>query len=264
MVVSTWEDSVAKQILFEHPLNEKCRTLLRLSHLFEQLDFHSPQDSEWESRATISTLLDIGSILARADIKSDLLKQLERFRSTFFALSEKTGVDTDRLKLVLKDIKRAKNQLQEVNGQLGNSIRTSDFLKTILQRSSIPGGSYDFDLPQYHYWLQQPLETRLIQIKAWRDSISSVENAVSLALGLIRHSADPVREHANSGFFQQTIESKSKPQMVRVSISDESALYAEISGGKHRFSIRFMDTTDWEHPALTQKDAPFLLTLCAV
>ncbi|RTZ72032.1 MAG: hypothetical protein DSZ02_10275 [Gammaproteobacteria bacterium] len=32
-------------------------------------------------------------------------------------------------------------------------MRKSDFLNGIAQRMSIPGGSFEFDLPQFHYWL---------------------------------------------------------------------------------------------------------------
>jgi len=57
--------------IFEHPLNEKCRTWLRLSHLFEQLEFHMPHGEEWHARAAMTALLDIANVLSRADIKSD-------------------------------------------------------------------------------------------------------------------------------------------------------------------------------------------------
>ena len=65
--------------VFEHPLNEKCRTWLRLSHLYEQFDFHRASDTEWHARAAMAALLDIANVLARADIKSELLKELDRY-----------------------------------------------------------------------------------------------------------------------------------------------------------------------------------------
>ena len=43
-------------ITFEHPLNERCRTLLRLSHLFDQLAFHTPRQSDWDTRAALAAL----------------------------------------------------------------------------------------------------------------------------------------------------------------------------------------------------------------
>ena len=54
---------MAETILFEHPLNEKCRTWLRMSHLFEQFEFHLPHAEEWHARAAMAALLDIANVL---------------------------------------------------------------------------------------------------------------------------------------------------------------------------------------------------------
>ena len=77
-------ESLLKDVtwLREDGLTEKCRTWLRLSHLFEQFDFHVAHDEEWQARAAVAALLDIATVLARADIKSELLKELERYRQS--------------------------------------------------------------------------------------------------------------------------------------------------------------------------------------
>jgi cell division protein ZapD len=51
-------------------------------------------------------------------------------------------------------------------------------------------------------------------------------------------------------------------QLVRVGIPSAGGIYAEISGGKHRFSIRFMDCADWQHPTQVDHDVPFTLSIC--
>ncbi len=89
---------------FEHPLNEKCRTWLRLSHLFEQLEFHLPHAEEWHARAAVSALLDIANVLARADIKSELLKELERYKQSLSRMADSPCVDNVRLEHILKDL----------------------------------------------------------------------------------------------------------------------------------------------------------------
>lgn len=93
--------------IFEHPLNEKCRTWLRLSRLFEQLEFHSPHSAEWHARAAMSALLDIANVLSRADIKSELLKELERYRQSLSRMADSPGVDTDRLAHILQNLQQS-------------------------------------------------------------------------------------------------------------------------------------------------------------
>lgn len=252
------------QITFEQPLNEKCRTLLRLSHLFEQFDNHVPHADLWHARAALTALLDIASVLSRADIKSDLLKDMERYRAYMTKLANTPGVDADRLQTVLQNLQHSARAIQSVQGQLGNELRKSDFLNSVLQRSSIPGGDFDFDLPQLHYWLHQDESERQLQFDDWRSSIGPVHEAVELLLGLIRHSTRPEPAVAELGFYQQSLASGSGTQMVQVILNSDLPMYAEISGGKHRFSIRFMETQDWEHPVQTEQDVHFQLNVCSI
>ncbi len=251
-------------ILFEHPLNEKCRTLLRISHLFEQFEHHLPVENEWSSRATLSALLDIATVLSRADIKSELIKEADRYANALRRMSGNPGVDRTRLELILQDVQNISATMQQVSGQLGHALRSNEFLKAIMQRSSIPGGSFDFDLPQFHYWLRLPYAVRAAQLNAWREEVKAVQSAVGLLLTLIRNSAVPQEEQAPAGFFQQSLSSGSQAHLVRVAVPRKAGIYAEISGGKHRFSIRFLDDDDLEHPNQTQDTVPFLLTVCSL
>ncbi len=69
---------MSELIVYEHPLNERIRTFLRLEHLFSETAYFLPQPEEWGSRAAIGGLIKINSIFTRADIKTEILKELER------------------------------------------------------------------------------------------------------------------------------------------------------------------------------------------
>lgn len=252
------------EITFEHPLNERCRTLLRLSHLFEQFDFHRTQDSDWDSRAALSALMDVAIILSRADIKSDLLKELDRYRGSLGRIADKPGVDSKRLSTVLAQIQHAEGQLRDVQGQLGQALRSDDFLTSIQQRSSIPGGSFDFDLPQLHCWLQLPHADRAAALSDWQRTVSPVQEAIDLSLSLIRNSATPAQERAANGLFQRTLDNQLPLQLLRIGLPRDARLFAEISGSKHRFTIRFMSAGDGQHPKAISHDVDFKLTTCMI
>ncbi len=255
---------MSETTIFEHPLNEKCRTWLRLSHLFEQFEFHLPRIEEWHARAAMTALLDIANVLSRADIKSELLKELDRYRQSLGRMADSPGVDTDRLQHILQELQQTCRGVRDINGQLGQSLRGNEFLNSIVQRSSIAGGNFDFDLPQYHYWLRMPQQERSLQLDDWRHEVSAVQDAVELLLSLIRNSAVPSQETAINGFYQQSLPGNVAAQLVRVGISSASAIYTEISGGKHRFTVRFMDCTDWQHPTQADRDIPFTLSTCLI
>ena len=73
---------VTTTIIYEQPLNERIRAFLRLEFLFAQSAQHLRDDSQWGSRCTLSSLLDILSIFGRTDLKTEVLKELERHSST--------------------------------------------------------------------------------------------------------------------------------------------------------------------------------------
>ncbi|MEJ2693987.1 MAG: cell division protein ZapD, partial [Candidatus Thiodiazotropha sp.] len=122
--------------------------------------------------------------------------------------------------------------------------------------------SCNFDLPQYHFWLNQPHETRQRQMSDWLNDLLPVREAVILLLELVRNSNLPTREQALKGFFQQSLESSAPAQMIRVSLPKSSTVFSEISGNKHRFTIRFMKPADTGKPVQTTQDVEFLLTSC--
>ncbi|MCB1867386.1 MAG: cell division protein ZapD [Gammaproteobacteria bacterium] len=250
------------KITFEHPLNEKMRTLLRLEHLFHEANHYLPNSDTWSSRSAIDALLNMVNIFSRADIKADLIKELDRQREKLASIRRKPGVDTERLDIILDELANATDGIFSIDGQIGHAMRNNEFLKSILQRSSIPGGSCAFDLPHYHFWLEQPVEFRQAETKAWLYTLQPIELAVELLLSLIRSSTSPTEELASGGFFQSNIDPQAPAQLVRVSLSRETQLFAEISGGKHRFTVRFLEPTEEERPSQTRMDVPFSLNTC--
>ena len=248
--------------VYEHPLNEKMRTLLRLEHLFNQVNHHLGQTDVWSSRATINGLLDMISIFAKAEIKADLIKELDRHREKLAKIRLSPGVDTQRLDQILDELGKSNAQLHGISGQIAQGLRSNEFLKNILQRNSIPGGSCAFDLPLYHYWLERPHEARQAELGAWLATLDPIQHAVTLILSLVRGSTRPTSEEALGGFFQRNLDPQTPVQMIQVGLARGTPLFAEISGGKHRFTIRFLQPFEVERPAQTQEDISFSLNTC--
>lgn len=253
---------MADLIHFEHPLNERIRTFLRLEHLFQQVAHFRPQADYWSNRAAIEGLLSIITIFGRSDLKTEILKELERHTSNLERVRQQPGVDMQALGEVLDDLEQAIHQVYRLNGQIARELRTNEFLNTILQRSSIPGGNCNFDLPQYHFWLNQPHELRQRQMSEWLQDLLPVSEAIILLLNLVRTSTLPTSEVAQKGFFQQTLKKSAAAQMIRVSLPKDTRVFSEVSGSKHRFSIRFLEVVDGGKPVQTGQDVEFLLTAC--
>ena len=87
----------AECILYEHPLNERVRMFLRLEYLFKQAAYHVKHGTEWDSRATLSCILEILSIAGNTNLKSEVLKELERHSSSLKRLEKNPGIDKGQL-----------------------------------------------------------------------------------------------------------------------------------------------------------------------
>ena len=251
-------------IFYEQPLNERIRSFLRLEHLFRQAAYTLRGYSIWDSRSTLTSITSILDILARNDLKTELLKELERQDKTLSALSDLAGVDKEQLNNILKQIKKSQQNILEFKGQLGQNIREHELLNSLRQRSSIVGGACDFDIPYLHYWLQQPPEYRIEKLESWLEKLEIVSQPISLILDITRESSSPKNIIAEKGFYQQNIDNNAPVQLIRVGLNKESEYFPEISAGKQRFSIRFMLSQDENRPIQTSNDINFQLICCAL
>ncbi len=249
-------------IFFEFPLSERIRVFMRLEQLFLQIDHFMEGNSIWDSRAVISTLLDILTIFSRNDLKSEILKELDRHSSVLTRISQNQGVDLNKLKSILDELETISKRLYATSGKIGLSLMESELFKSISQRSSIPGGTCAFDLPEYHYWLEQKDSRRYKDLEQWIQPFTTIRQAIDLILRFIRQSSMPSQEIAESGFYQQSLDRGLPYHLLRVSIHQTLPYFAEISGGKHRFTIRFMAAIDSERPSQTNDNINFELTRC--
>ncbi len=258
-------DNTSEQIIFEHPLNERTRTLLRFEHLFEMTGYHSRQETNWNSRAAIDGIVDMHNILlSRTDIKSELLKELGRYRLYFQGLDDSPDVDQDLLEHTLQEIEESTAEIQRNIGQIGHELRENEFIQSILNRSGIPGGNCSFDLPLYHYWLEQPASVRTAQLQQWLSAIDPIRRSVLLLLSIMRDSSSPTDEVATHGMFQMSLNTRTPARLIRIALPKEANILPKISGSRHRFTVRFLKVDRQNKTTEINQDVQFQLTCCTI
>lgn len=253
---------MSEQITYELPLSERIRTFLRLEDLFEQMQHFSQHDGEWQNRAELSCLLDILAISSRTDLRNEITKEIERHTKSLIIFAKNPKVDGEKLKHSIDQLNQLNQQLLSSSGRIDQILGQVCLLKCLSQRNSIPGGTCDFDLPVYHFWLNKPLSERREKIQSWTSHLKPIQQSISLLLQFIRFSATPSTKTAHSGFYQQSLDSSHPVHLLRVSLDLNSPYFAEISGGKHRFSVRFMVPLETERPSQTSDDINFTLNIC--
>lgn len=250
-------------VRYEQPLTERMRTFLRLEFLYQQALYHAENASPWASRAAISSLLEILAILTRGDVRADVIKELERQSAALSQYRSRPEVDTARLQTLLGNILELRRELDSRGTQHTHVLRECEFLNAIKHRSAIPGGTCEFDLPDYSYWLNQSFEQRVNDFNGWLETLRPICDGVAELLWLTRESGRSSSQTASGGIFQYALEKTDTCQLLRVALAAGTGVYPEISGGKHRFTIRFRSWSDIDsRPLHTNSDVPFLLTLC--
>lgn len=254
---------MTSKITYEFPLNERIRVFIRLEQLFNQFNHFLTGDSVWDKRVAMSILLDIMSIFGRTDLKSELLKELDRQGKALSKLSVNQDVDAAILNHLVSVVGETSKSLYASSGKLGVHVMESDLIQSVSQRNSIPGGTSSFDLPEYHYWLEQDEALRLRDLQQWSSPLNDIRKAIEITLKLIRSSCRETEEIANAGFFQITMDHSQPYQLLKISLDRSLHYFAEISGGKHRCTIRFMvPSHDEKRPVQGQEDVPFTLSCC--
>ncbi|WP_455220078.1 cell division protein ZapD [Kaarinaea lacus] len=251
----------ARVIKFEHPLNERYRFFLRLEYLFNLMEHHMAWESPENSHTAVTTLLDTINVVSRTDIKTETVKELDRIAGVLTPLKDKPGIELGTLDEVLSTLKQLSAQLRGISGPIDKDLKEDDLLKALQQRNNIAGGMCDFDLPAYRYWLMQLPERRLQDLQSWLEPFRPLQYAVESALDLVRGSTAPEREVAEDGIYKRSLDPKSPCQLIMVSLPVNTSYFAEFSGSKHRFTVRFMDATQ-KHPLQTHDHVEFDLCCC--
>ena len=124
-------------ILYEYPFNERIRTYLRLEHLFERLFSLIDRSHELDHHFALVTLFEILSVSARAELKSDVLKDLDRQRQIMYAYRGNPDIASDVLENLVTQLSSCILELTNAPNKLGRALEENEWLKSIRSRTQL-------------------------------------------------------------------------------------------------------------------------------
>ncbi len=223
-------------LVYEFPLNEKCRNYLRLSELLLQIQHCRSLSASGQAIALFKALLDIMELLERCDVRTDLAKDLELQKNKLAAWAQAPGIDAAALAQLEQQLGQLGQQLPRA-ARLGQQLREDKLLSAVRSRFAIPGGLCAFDVPQLHYWLNQARENQQRDIDGWQAQLQLLQQGLDLLLTLWREVGQFRPQQASNGFFQDNAE---LTEMIRLQLPTDVPAYPVVSGNKYRYTIRFM------------------------
>lgn len=250
-------------ILYEYPFNERVRTYLRLEHLFKRLAVLVPREHALDHHYALSTIFEVMDVAARADLKSDVLKDLEKQKAQMAAYLSSPSIDQRVLGDVLGQLDQCFTALNATQGKAGQTLTENDWLMSVRSRAGIPGGTCAFDLPAYYAWQQGSAAQRQHDLAHWSSSLAPLADAIYLLLQLLRDSGTAQKVMAPGGQFQQALSHGRSFNLLRLRIDESLGLIPEISGNRLMVSVRMMRQGDDHRLHADASDTEFELTLCA-
>jgi cell division protein ZapD len=248
-------------ISYEYPLSERIRTLLRLEDLYERVQYFTAKPDPQEHHVALLCLFEILEVAGRADLKSDLLQELERQKHSLESLRENPEISQEALDSILWEIDRTSSKLFQMSGKVGQELRENEWLMGIKQRTTIPGGVCEFDVPSYHYWLHQSAEQHRHDLEQWLAPFLPLRDGLAIVLRLLRESGKVSMQTAPQGVYQQMMAGRIA-QMLRIRLQPDYHCVPEISANKYALNIRFTSQEGGQRPKVIESDVDFELTFC--
>jgi len=254
---------MARVILYEYPFNERIRTYLRLEHLFRRLGELVPRPHPIDHHYALATIFEVMDVAARADLKTEVMKDLDRQRTALAGYRGNPSISEAALDEAIGKLDRAFNVLNTLPGRAGQALTDNEWLMSIRSRVNIPGGTCEFDLPGYYAWQHRPAPQRQADLERWAATLGPLAESVHMLLRLLRDSGAPQKVAAVNGQFQQNLPQGRSFQLLRLRIDPALGLVPEISCNRLMVSVRLMRQVAADRLQPANDDAPFELTLCA-
>ncbi len=248
-------------ITYEYPLNERIRTLLRLEHLYDMVMHFIGADGADEHHVALTTLFEILEVAGRADLKFDLVQELERQRQILLSFRNNPDISEEALSGALYEIEQASALLLAMQGKIGQYLRDNEWLMAIKNRAAIPGGVCEFDLPAYHHWLNRDAAFRSRDLNTWIKPMLAIRAGLSIVLRLLRASGRPEKRIAVHGAYQLMLAGRTA-QLIRLRLPLDVPFIPEISASKYALNIRYLAPEVEQRPKQVDVDVDFELTLC--
>ncbi len=250
-------------ILYEYPFNERIRTYLRLQQLFNRMGQLMARTEAVDHHFALTTLFEIIEVASRSELKSDVLKDLERQKQLYNGYRGNPAISEKALDGVIAQLDQYFESLNQVSGRIGQSLNDNDFLMALRSRAVIPGGTCEFDLPAYHAWQHHEAASRTQDLTQWAAPFAPLAQAIKMLLQMLRESGSSQKVMATAGQLQQNLPQGRTFQLLRLKIDPALGITPEISCNRLLVVIRMMRQQADGKLVATTDDVPFEMTLCA-
>ena len=221
------------QVIYEHPLKEHVKVLLRIESLFNDLDQILVGNAD--KNAGLMLLSSVIRCLERPDLKSKLTNELHQQHKRLSMFLENPSIEANKLKAMLSAIDSKLKFLREHNNIAELMPVNHPVIKKFQAEMMSHGAVALISDPVFYAWDQINDEHAFSLLNYWRGEIEPIYLVIKLALDIIRKSQEFKTVECNSHFYSQSISSDFSLIMIRL----KEGVVPEFSAGRHHVALRF-------------------------
>jgi len=220
---------------YEFPLNERIRKFLRIEEIFMKMEAQIAIKKEFSEFSCFNTLFDIMATASRADLKVELIQEIEKQRLKF-----KTKIKTKKNIQTIAELNQIRIMLEKSKMITGFNFGGDKFLHEIKTRSDSPYGIVSSDFPEFQFWLQRTsFSDRKTYFKDKLDGFIPIKVAITYLMELLRNNVDTNSMQTKTGAVQYKLNPLLRNDLVIITLGSSLNYFPNISSNKYAVNVHF-------------------------
>ncbi len=243
--------------IYEEPMDERIRKFLKLENFFLKINHHKEIDTIYDSYASLHNLILIYNTLARVEVKSELIREIDFQRVKYAEYIKLDNSDKTKLNSIMEKQSVILNNLHSLKPNYLNGLNNDEFFQFCVKHHENLNTEID-------YWLTRDHNMRLNQINLWLELIKPIEHSIYFCLDILRRSSQTNEVCADKGFHLVKLDQDKKIRLLRVTMQTDNYYFPRISLGPQRATISFMIMNEDNKFVQIKDNISFVLDLCFI
>ena len=253
--MNTFSDNHAA--IYEEPVDERIRKFLKLENYFLKINKHKEIDSIYDSLAALSSLISLYQTMSRAEVKRELIREIDFHKSRYIEYVKIDGSDKIKLNSIMEKQSVILNTLHNLKANYLNDLHVDELFQHCVKHCDTLSSELD-------YWLTRDHAYRQNQINLWLELIKPIENSVHFCLDILRKSSETREECTKNGIYIFKLDPEKKVRMLRVTMHSDNYFFPRVSVGPQRATVSFMTLNDNNKFIQIKDDVTFVIDLCYI
>tara|TARA_Y100000389_G_scaffold52091_1_gene47875 strand:- start:5343 stop:6104 length:762 start_codon:yes stop_codon:yes gene_type:complete len=243
--------------IYEEPIDERIRKFLKLEDYFLKVKYHKEIDTAYDSYTTLHNLILIYNTLARSEVKSELIREIDFHKSRYQEYIKLDNSDKTKLNSIMEKQDVILSDLHALETNYLEALNHDEFFQFNVKH-------YDTLSTELDYWLTRDHSMRINHINLWLEVLKPIENSIYFCLEILRRSSETSELSATNGFYLLKLEVEKKIRLLRITMHSDNYYFPRISLGPHRATVTFM-TLNEDNKLIQLKDnVTFVIDLCYI